>query len=212
MKANGLSDQFPVVVASGIHPIALEDIRYYFKPNAMEENNVATLNYGLLGLMSIKPNAMEENNVATLNYGLLGLMSIKPNAMEENNVATLNYGLLGLMSILLDAKLYGYDASSQTIRIRHLDQVLKDMDRKNWYLTNYNTLGRLVHTIHMNEIWAKTKVHYDSISLLKYNENLRACVKDTKNNGLLKMLEFIKDTITRYNIGESFTNGEWCCC
>ena len=145
MTQNGLSPRFPGAVAHGIHSITLEDIRYYFKPNATEKNNVPTLNYDL----------------------------------EDK------------LTVLKNAKLYGYDTSFRTVGMHHLDQVLRDMDKKNWYLTNYSTLERLVHTIHMNEVWSKTKIHYDSISLLKYNTDLCACIKDIKNNGVLKILPFM---------------------
>jgi len=115
----------------------------------------------------------------------------KSNATEENNVPTLNYDLKDPSTVLPHAKLYGYDTSFFTIGMRQLDQVMRDMDKKDWYLTNYNTLERLVHTIHMNEVWAKAKVHYDSISLQNIGEDVCACVKDTKHNGILKMLPFL---------------------
>ena len=113
MKENGLTGRFPGAVAHGIHSITLEDIRYYFKADATEENNVPTLNYNL-----------------------------------SEKAAP----------ILPHAKLYGYDTSFKTVAMRHLDQVLRDMDKKDWYLTNYNTLEKLVHGMHMDEVWAKTKV------------------------------------------------------
>ena len=121
MKEHGLTGRFPGAVAHGIHSITLEDIRYYFKPNATEENNVPTLNYDL------------------------------------SDMAT---------PVLPHAKLYGYDTSFKTIGMRHLDQVLRNMDKKDWYLTNYNTLEKLVHTIHMDEVWTRTKVWY--LNLFSY--------------------------------------------
>ena len=36
-----------------------------------------------------------------------------------------------------------------------------------------------------------TQVHYDSISLRGYKHDLCACVKDTKKNGILKMLPYM---------------------
>ena len=36
-----------------------------------------------------------------------------------------------------------------------------------------------------------SQVHYDSISLLGYKTDLCACVKDIKNNGILKMLPYM---------------------
>lgn len=146
MKENGLTRRFPGAVAHGIHSITLEDIRYYFKASATEQNNVPTLNFNL------------------------------------SEKAT---------PVLPHAKLYGYDTSFKTVSMRHLDQVLRDMDKKDWYLTNYNTLEKLVHTMHMGEVWAKAKVHYESIALLGYKKDLCACVKDTEKNGILKMLPYM---------------------
>ena len=146
MEANGLSKRFPGAVARGIYSITLEDIRYYFKPSATEENFIPTLNYDLADPQTVVPHA----------------------------------------------KLYGYDTSFFTPGMRQLDQVLRDMDKREWYLTNYNTLERVVHTLHMNEIWTKVKVHYDSISLQAIAKNeVCECVKATESNGILKMLHLM---------------------
>jgi len=115
----------------------------------------------------------------------------KHDATEENHVPTLNYDLRSNKTVLPHAKLYGYDTTFSTVSMRIMDQVLRDMDKKDWYLTNYNTLEKLAHTAHMNEVWAKAKVHYDSISLLEPSGQLCRCLTDVQNNGIMKMLPFM---------------------
>ena len=80
------------------------------------------------------------------------------NATEKNGIPTLNYDLLDKNPVLPNAPLYGFDTSFTTVSLRYVDQVLRNMDRKNFYLTGYDTLEQLVHTFHMGEVWTKTKV------------------------------------------------------
>lgn len=139
MKENDLTKRFPKAVAHGIHSITLEDIRYYFKKNTTEKNNVSTVNYDL----------------------------------KDKQL------------VLQQAKMYGYDI--YTMGMRHLDQILRDMDKKNWYLANYSPLEKLAHTIHIHEVWAKAKVHYGSISLHKISKDVSAYVTDKKTMELCKL-------------------------
>jgi len=146
MKAHGLSGRFPGAVAHGIHSITLEDLRYYFKKDATEDNGIPTLNYDLTAKNPVLPNA----------------------------------------------PLYGFDTSFQTVAMRYVDQVLRNMDRKNFYITRYTTLEQLVHTFHMGEVWANAKIHYDKILAERIDDpQLCACVNDLENNGIMKILPFM---------------------
>ena len=40
MKANGLTDRFPGVVAHAVHSLTLQDIRFYFEPLASDDLQV----------------------------------------------------------------------------------------------------------------------------------------------------------------------------
>ena len=66
------------------------------------------------------------------------------------------------------------------------------MDRKDYYLANYNLLEKLVHTMHMAEVWTKVKVHYDKLKASGwYDKKVCNCVTDVENNGVLKVLPFM---------------------
>lgn len=115
-----------------------------------------------------------------------------PYATENNGVPTLNYDLKSKQPVLPNAILYGFDTTFKTVGMRYVDQVMRHMDRKSFYLTGYNTLEQLVHTFHMGEVWANAKVHYDRIIRKSpYDPLLCACVNDIENNGIMKMLPFM---------------------
>ena len=73
--------------------------------------------------------------------------------------------------MLPNAQLYGFDTSFKTAGLRYVDQVLMNMDRKDFYLTGYNTLEQLVHTLHMGEVWSHAKVTKPSVVM-----NFWACI------------------------------------
>ena len=115
----------------------------------------------------------------------------KPDATEDNMVPTLNYDATSKKAVLRNAPLYGYDTSFDTTGMRHADQVLKHMDNKMWDLKYYNTLEKLVHTLHMDEVWAKTKLHYDRLKELRLGKSICECVTDVDNNGIMKVMHFM---------------------
>jgi len=113
-------------------------------------------------------------------------------ATESNGVPTLNYNLKDRNTVLPNAQLYGFDTSFKTAGLRYVDQVLMNMDRKDFYLTGYNTLEQLVHTLHMGEVWSHTKEFYDRLMEKKFDDGaLCACVNDIDGNGIMKMLPFM---------------------
>ena len=115
----------------------------------------------------------------------------KPDATAHNKVPTLNYDATSQQPVLRNAPLYGYDKSFDTIGMRRADQILKHMDNKMWNLKYYNTLEKLVHILHMDEVWAKTKLHYDRFKEQGVNKSLCACVNDVNNNGIINLLHFM---------------------
>ena len=115
----------------------------------------------------------------------------KPDATADNMVPTLNYDATSQQPVLRNAPLYGYDTSFYTTGMRRADQVLTHMDNKMWDLKHYNTLEKLVHILHMDEVWAKTKLHYDRFKEQGVNKSLCACVSDVNNNGIINLLHFM---------------------
>ena len=115
----------------------------------------------------------------------------KPDATADNMVPTLNYDATSQQPVLRNAPLYGYDTSFFTTGMRRADQVLKHMDNKMWDLKHYNTLEKLVHILHMDEVWVKTKLHYDRFKEQGVNKSHCAYVNDVNNNGVINLLYFM---------------------
>ena len=68
------------------------------------------------------------------------------------------------------------------------------MDNKKWDIKHYNTLEKLVHSLHMDEIWTKTKLHYDHLreqNIWMMDKVLCKCVNDIENNGIVNLLHFL---------------------
>ncbi|XP_063683215.1 uncharacterized protein LOC134817811 [Bolinopsis microptera] len=57
MSEAGLSPNFAPMVTHSIHSLTVEDIRYYFKPNATEENGIPTVNLDVRSAERVLPNA-----------------------------------------------------------------------------------------------------------------------------------------------------------
>ena len=118
----------------------------------------------------------------------------KPDATEDNRVPTLNYDVTSKEPLLRNAPLYGYDKSFDTVGMRRADQILTHMDNKMWDVKYYNALEKLVHALHMDEVWAKTKVHYDHLKeqgIWRTDKLLCECVDDIDNNGIINLLHYM---------------------
>ena len=57
MREAGLSPMFAPMVTHSIHSLSLEDIRYYFKSNATEDNGIPTVNMDLGSAERVLPHA-----------------------------------------------------------------------------------------------------------------------------------------------------------
>ena len=146
LKAAGLSDSFASNVAHRLHSLTVEDIRYYFKEDVSEENDIPTVN-----------------------------LDLSPNAQR----------------VLPNAPLSGYDTSFATIAMRHLDQVLSHMDQTDYSITNYSILEKLVHVMHMAELWSRAQEHYEMLTVYPPSTRACACVTDTDSNGLMDQLQLL---------------------
>ena len=74
---------------------------------------------------------------------------------------------------------------------RHLDQVLRKMDQQDFSITNYSTLEKVAHALHMAEMWQHAKKHYDALALMPPTEELCSCVQDTTHNGITQELNLL---------------------
>ena len=68
------------------------------------------------------------------------------------------------------------------------------MDNKMWDIIQFSTLEKLVHALHMNDVWAETKPHYDHLKkqdIWMTDQLLCECVNDIDNNGIANFLHFM---------------------
>ena len=59
------------------------------------------------------------------------------------------------------------------------------MDDKNYNLKNYNPLEQIVHTFHMEEIWASALKDYRNFEANPPSDKVCHCAMDIENNGIM---------------------------
>lgn len=110
------------------------------------------------------------------------------NIGEENGVETVNLDLTGDPPILPNAP--PAEMSPLVTRgFQTVDRVLSHMDNKNWMAKHYNTLERIVHAFHMQEIWTKASKAYQEFRDNPPNDEICDCVTDTDANGIHEELK-----------------------
>ena len=71
-------------------------------------------------------------------------------------------------------------------------QVMRNMNRTWWGITNYNTLETLLHAYHKAEIWDKTTEKYKTVArLLDPESEICACMTDVENNDVLNYMNLL---------------------
>jgi len=115
-----------------------------------------------------------------------------PRATENNNIPMVNLNLRADPAILLHAPDVPRDQLFKSMGMSVVDQVLSNMDKEDYDIKEYSALEKIVHSLHMHEVWANIQTHYQ---ILKKNPPSDArfcpCVTDIDSNGVLKMLRFI---------------------
>jgi len=120
------------------------------------------------------------------------LQQFKPDVTEKNIVPTINMDLSDGQAILPHA-LYGPKADKvfKTEAMRTVDQVLSHMDNSKYDIKQYSALERLVHALHMKEVWNSVHPHYENMEKSPPAAEVCQCARDIENNGVMKMLRFI---------------------
>uniref|UniRef100_A0A914PP82 Uncharacterized protein n=1 Tax=Panagrolaimus davidi TaxID=227884 RepID=A0A914PP82_9BILA len=118
------------------------------------------------------------------------LKQFKPDVTEKNQVPTVNLNLTSDIPILSyapdrttpDSHMFLLDGSII------LDEILSHMDDKSYNLKNYNPLEQIVHTFHMEEIWAAALIDYRNFEINPPSDDVCQCALDIENNGILMKL------------------------
>ena len=107
-----------------------------------------------------------------------------PNANETNNIPTVNRNLSSSEPILNDAPDIGRSGRFQTMGLLVAEEVVLNEDR-DWDLHNADTLDKLLHALHMHEMWTETsRLYQNLLANPPTNSNICPCLVDVENNGI----------------------------
>jgi len=148
-----------------------------------------------------------------------------PNANETNNIPTVNRNLSASSEpILNDAPDLGRSDRFQTMGLLVAEEVVLNEDG-DWDMHNADILGKLLHALHMHEMWTETsKVYQNLLANPPADPNICPCLADVENNGIYFNLRniamLIREPDLAYNtknkrvprggrrLKEDYTNGQ----
>ena len=88
------------------------------------------------------------------------------------------------MPILNDAPDLGRSDRFQTTGLLVAEEVVLN-DDEDWDLHNADTLEKLLHALHMHEMWTETsKVYKNLLANPPADANICPCLADVENNGI----------------------------
>jgi len=130
-----------------------------------------------------------------------------PNANLTNNVPTINRNLSSSSEpILNDAPDIGRSDRFQTMGLLVAEEVVLNEDR-DWDMHNADVLGKLMHALHMHEVWAATsKVYQSLLANPPADPNFCPCLADVENNGVYFNLRNIAILIREPNLAYNTDN------
>eukprot|EP00095_Tigriopus_kingsejongensis_P012489 maker-scaffold789_size96855-snap-gene-0.25 protein:Tk12489 transcript:maker-scaffold789_size96855-snap-gene-0.25-mRNA-1 annotation:"n-acylglucosamine 2-epimerase" len=149
------------------------------------------------------PKVMQTHNLSRAFPGVVahGLHSItlediqhyfNPETTEDNHVPTINLDLISDHAVLGYAPSLHIHNQFSSQYMRSVDAVLSHMDNANYDVKKYTTLERMVHVMHMNEMWEMAKPHYEElVAHPPENPKICPCVNGIQNNGILDMMKFM---------------------
>ena len=107
-----------------------------------------------------------------------------PKANKTNNIPTINRNLSSSEPILNDAPDIGQSNRFQSMGLLVAEEVVLNEDR-DWDLHNAETLDKLLHALHMHEMWTETsRVYKHLLANPPTNPSICPCLADVENNGI----------------------------
>jgi hypothetical protein len=108
------------------------------------------------------------------------------NATEKNSIPTINRDLNDDQAILFYAP-ETPKSMFETVAMRATDLVLSHMDDQKYDIKEYSTLEKVVHTLHMHEVWHRARAMFEKIKTSPPTSSLCQCVTDINNNGVMEV-------------------------
>merc|ERR1719341_1528293 len=114
-----------------------------------------------------------------------------PKANKTNNIPTINRNLSSSEPILNDAPDIRQSDRFQSMGLLVAEEVVLNEDR-DWDLHNADTLEKLLHALHMHEMWTETsRVYQNLLANPPADANICPCLADVENNGIYFNLRHI---------------------
>jgi len=143
-----------------------------------------------------------------------------PEAGEDNGIPVVNMNLTQPDKVLLSAPSVPLTNPFTSPTMDTVDQVLSHMTDNDWDIRNALPLERLVHALHMLEVWETAAPHYTEWGRgpqrrkkTKTLKKLCPCLTDVEEIGVLGMLNSLADKmrdtriIWRYGPNPSYAGG-----
>lgn len=118
-------------------------------------------------------------------------------APEDNGIPMINFNLTQGQSVLNSTASYPLKNNFSSPTMDAVDQVLSHMTDNDWGIRNAPPLERLVHALHMLEVWEEAGPHYRKWTKKanrkkggkkNFFKKLCPCLKDVRSNGVWSML------------------------
>jgi len=128
------------------------------------------------------------------------------NANVTNNIPTINRNLSSSEPILNDAPDLGRSDRFQTMALLVAEEVVLNENR-DWDMHNADTLDKLLHALHMHEMWADTsRVYKQILASPPATTDICPCLADVENNGIYFHLRRIALLIREPELGYNTEN------
>ena len=70
-------------------------------------------------------------------------------------------------------------------------QILRNMDKGHYSITNFSVLEKIAHILHMNELWSRASTHYQVLLLQPPTPETCLCVSNSDLNGITQELNLL---------------------
>jgi len=123
-------------------------------------------------------------------------------APERNHIPVVNTNLSSEQPILFNSPLAGYDNLFYTMALKVVAFFMRN-DAHDFYVQGVNTLEKLTHQMHMQEIYAAASPIYRSLKENPPSDvELCPCVNDVTANGVLNELTVYAQKLKYYSVDQ----------
>lgn len=139
------------------------------------------------------------HGIHSLTVGDLQLF-FKADVTSKNIIPTINADLRDRQAILFNAPDIPVNSMFATPGMRILDRVLSHMDNPDYDIREYNALERIIHAMHMQEVWHGASIEYAKLAKTPPSKELCLCVTDVDNNGVMEVLRLMALEVREPNL------------